>query len=1027
VYAFKNKELLLREVDYFFQELTSFTSSTTSFTSLTITPFTTVPIIPFTTASTSLTNASSITASIPFTTPFTTFSTTATSIISHISTGPIEFAKAGDIFLIQKTNGYEFADIKTDTYGSWGKTSGLKGSKEFPHIKVFYATHPNSTTEKFFKKRIYQTVKEDHTYYLVHYFGDEEIYIPKPHGNAKKQDNQPYQKTMPKVRKEIIDLVDKNTTANQAMKQISNTMGDNFDKLNHSSEIPKGIKQIENIRYYYEHFKDNNSSDKILEKIVALENSKDIIFTLYCYLPDTTIGMWNPLAVELLERATLMKSLHTTTTPQYGLNFIHYSLDTTFNVGPYYLTLIGFKNLFIEEEPLIVCGAYTHVQKNQISYELIAANMFSTFPQLYKAKIAVTDGDEALINAFLPKFTSKGSWMPCFNHKTQNLIQKCKELKLDSNYYRELIYGTHLQACNGYVDLDEDEFIKKIDKAEDIWDKDFYQWFMENQYNDILKYMLPSSRKRNGLDITSKTKLTTNSSEAINNMIKQATQHRWLSEDKLIDEMKNFFHLQNMKWISCCLSTSSDWHLKSEWNTKFKINSNTLFSTNTNIMDFVLTSLSVNMNLQKLPTIDSIDLTSETENITNINLSSTTSSTSSTFNSTATFSGISSLDRTILEFKEPIQIQFVKKHITTEIMTKLIKCGFPDAIAKAMLNRAINKSNKEDGVVKMNNGGDFLVISDSHPGTYFPVSLTSIHPSCENPHCKQHKHKAVCAHILAVFLSNRYSLENLYLRIKEKLIKHPITRKRKKNQQDTTLAKGIVNPGQTGKSGGQKDGVIRKSYNSRPSIDRPLNEQIILNDNEEINSKQINGEIISETSDSSDEYSELSQNIDSYEVLSEEESLSQTFSKRLRSNLHISKDQNFNNIDSLPSSSSSSSSSFFSSSISGEEHTIEYFPKGARSGPLPSCYACKKLIQRNKSRVVWWKKYSRTIPGGSKMVGSINKVPLCSNTPCILTPIKYGLETIQYNGESLLCQSQLSSDEKLEYEALKEELELQID
>jgi hypothetical protein len=49
-------------------------------------------------------------------------------------------------------NGCTFEDIKVDNYGSWGKTTGHKTLKDFPHIQVFYAILPNSTENLSSKK-----------------------------------------------------------------------------------------------------------------------------------------------------------------------------------------------------------------------------------------------------------------------------------------------------------------------------------------------------------------------------------------------------------------------------------------------------------------------------------------------------------------------------------------------------------------------------------------------------------------------------------------------------------------------------------------------------------------------------------------------------------------------------------------------------------------------------------------------------------------------------------------------------------
>lgn len=140
---------------------------------------------------------------------------------------------------------------------------------------------------------------------------------------------------------------------------------------------------------------------------------------------------------------------------------------------------------------------------------MIAYNFFSTFPNARSWKILVTDGEKAIINAFKPYVTSGGGfWVPCFIHKSQDLMIKCKELKIDGDYFRTAVFGRTKETLDGMVDETEEEFQNSVDEAENNWPPALYQWFKNCLYDDIKEFMLPSQREKMGLPADATGKLT---------------------------------------------------------------------------------------------------------------------------------------------------------------------------------------------------------------------------------------------------------------------------------------------------------------------------------------------------------------------------------------------------------------------------------------------------------------------------------------------------------------------------------------
>src|SRR4051812_37179285 len=102
--------------------------------------------------------------------------------------------------------------------------------------------------------------------------------------------------------------------------------------------------------------------------------------------------MWDTITESIMERATTLQGqTFDNMSPELGLHFTSYSLDPTYNVGPFYMTPVGFKNIFIEEEPLMISGFFTHTKKTELTYKILANDFFLYFPNMQNAKIAVTD------------------------------------------------------------------------------------------------------------------------------------------------------------------------------------------------------------------------------------------------------------------------------------------------------------------------------------------------------------------------------------------------------------------------------------------------------------------------------------------------------------------------------------------------------------------------------------------------------------------------------------------------------------
>lgn len=296
---------------------------------------------------------------------------------NKITSTPLEKPHAGEIFLCY-SNKYRLADFKNDKYGCWGKCSGPKGSNGYPGIKVIYYDHPDSLNtqgnlSEYFKKKIYITTdknNDNQEYYVIHYWGNHELYTPKPHGNAEDSDTE-YQRTLDYTiqrEKDIISNHREKSTAwilGELTKEITSV-----EDIDHTNQLPTGKKQIQNIQYAVDRTRKEVSEDgtisylksdklqalfDIIEKIKKKKDN-EIVFPLVCCIPDLIVGMFDSTIVEILNKVTTSKKKNAT----FGTDFTYVSIDATYNIGPYYVTPISFKNIMIKEEPIMLSGIYTY-------------------------------------------------------------------------------------------------------------------------------------------------------------------------------------------------------------------------------------------------------------------------------------------------------------------------------------------------------------------------------------------------------------------------------------------------------------------------------------------------------------------------------------------------------------------------------------------------------------------------------------------------------------------------------------------
>ena len=157
--------------------------------------------------------------------------------------------KGGDMFVIDTQKFSNKVSRRNDQY-LWLNDGSRKYPKSDPvviksnwRIKTTTgsAKNPKGAGSSLFKRTEYGLLDSER-FFLLHYIGDETVFEPMPHGNAKKSSRN-YVKTCPSTIDTIKDELESGLTAGKVYNKLKSTV----DGQAAVSRAPRNLKQVENI------------------------------------------------------------------------------------------------------------------------------------------------------------------------------------------------------------------------------------------------------------------------------------------------------------------------------------------------------------------------------------------------------------------------------------------------------------------------------------------------------------------------------------------------------------------------------------------------------------------------------------------------------------------------------------------------------------------------------------------------------------------------------------------------------------
>ena len=247
-------------------------------------------------------------------------------------------------------------------------------------------------------------------------------------------------------------------------------------------------------------------------------------------------------------------------------------LDTTFNLGEFYVTPTSYKNLLLYnvrdgKPPLFIGPTLVHMTRGYSAYCHLASKLKEEEPDIGDIRSLVTDGEGGLCKA-LKVFYPHAVKLRCTKHFKENVKDKLKALKItgeDATFFISAVFG-----CNssdgiyheGLIDSPHEEsFDSLLSSVEEIWNEKeeacqsgsepkFHRWI--KQHSSMIKEaMIKDKRVKAGLH--PEEKITTNGAESANHVLKEAADYEEISLAEFVALCKSIAKNQQQEIIRAIL------------------------------------------------------------------------------------------------------------------------------------------------------------------------------------------------------------------------------------------------------------------------------------------------------------------------------------------------------------------------------------------------------------------------------------------------------------------------------------------
>ena len=393
-------------------------------------------------------------------------------------------------------------------------------------------------------------------YALLQYmFDGPEVHIKvKPHGNSKS--DSPFFTTRKTTRQRIQSLA-ASSTPKSVVQVVTKEEGGELHARG-TAFLPRNRQQVSNFRRSTSRTKDDDVLYSIMMECKLSQGKNDLFVQDVKAAPEPQCVLFSDWQLHDLVRFCTDNR-----------RFAPLSVDTTFNLGEFYVTPISFYHLMLEDvrtgkHPVLVGPMLVHQSMHFSTFNYFTSTLVSFNKALRNVLAVGTDGDKNLTEALGHNFP-RAIQLRCFVHFKKNVQEKLRDLGIPCSVAKEFlndIFGSNVGSCRleGLVDVSSlEDFEVKLANLEDSWNArerpfssesgpQFYNHFQKYQAKVVRDHMRKDLREVAGLG-SPPAIFTTNSSESMNAMLKNEVSFKKTQWSEFVDQMKSLVEEQREEVI----------------------------------------------------------------------------------------------------------------------------------------------------------------------------------------------------------------------------------------------------------------------------------------------------------------------------------------------------------------------------------------------------------------------------------------------------------------------------------------------
>ena len=326
----------------------------------------------------------------------------------------------GEVYLFQPTDKGEAKDWRSDGH-RWYNNTRMDMPKRNPVVtKVYFYLETEQGINKEFRKQVFFKINSSLGPFLLHYIGDEQVSVPRSHGNSLIQ-TKLFFRTRPSVMEKLKQKSQEKEPSRLYKEEIAS-----IDETDTAGEIlhkPRNKKQLENIRSGIKN-ESRLSRDAVL-------NAHEIAYELTDYVHYFATVPYLVVVVGLKEIFEELETLLLTKDKNQLLSY-----DTTFQLGPYYVSVLLFRHVMFNEHPVMPAAFLIHEAKWQDIHAILFSILRQNVKGLTNNVPIATDEENAIVNAIAEK-TSLFR-VGCVGHLRSNIkewVDSHQGTKEDRGFY----------------------------------------------------------------------------------------------------------------------------------------------------------------------------------------------------------------------------------------------------------------------------------------------------------------------------------------------------------------------------------------------------------------------------------------------------------------------------------------------------------------------------------------------------------------------------------------------------------------